>query len=134
MRCGSVVRPASPKVERALADAGRPPAEAADAAEMVLGITEDQGLLPEIALHGDALKVILHNCAFGVRPGGEPDLVCAMHRAFLEGVLDVATTGLGHLNHKGACSISRGDDRCEMLCSLPAPRQELRGTPRRVEE
>ena len=35
--------------ERTLADAGRPPADAADAAEMVLRITEDQGLLPEIA-------------------------------------------------------------------------------------
>ncbi len=120
--------------ERTLADAGRPPANAADAAEMVLRITEDQGLLPEIALHGDALKVILHNCAFGVLFGGEPDLVCAMHRAFLEGVLEVATTGLGHLDHKGACSISRGDDRCELLCSLPARRQEPRGTRRRVEE
>ena len=105
---------------QALADAGRPPADAADAVEMVLRITEDQGLLPEIALQGEALMVILHNCAFGVLSGGEPDLICAMHCAFLEGVLEVLTAGRGQLSHKGARSIGRGDDRCEMLCSFPA--------------
>jgi len=106
--------------ERALAGAGGPPSNAEDAAEIVLRITEDQGLMPEIGLRGDALNVTLHNCAFGVLSGGEPGLICAMHHAFLEGELEVVTAGLGHLGFDGASSISRGDDCCEMFCSIPA--------------
>jgi predicted ArsR family transcriptional regulator len=106
---------------RELAREEGPPSTAAGAAEIVRQITEDQGLLPEVLWEGATLKVIVHNCAFGEVSGGEPDLVCPMHRAFLEGVLDVVTAGLGHLHiEAGSCCISRGGDRCEMLCSMPA--------------
>ena len=42
-----------------------------------------------------------------------------MHRAFLEGVLEVVTAGLGRLQHQsGDCRISCGGERCEMLCTF----------------
>ena len=44
-----------------------------------------------------SLSVIVNNCSFRELSGADPDLVCAMHRAFLEGVLQVATAGLGRL-------------------------------------
>jgi predicted ArsR family transcriptional regulator len=119
---------------RALVGGGRPPADATDAAELVLRITEDQGLLPEIVWQDDAFRVTLRNCVFGVLSGGEPELVCAMHRAFLEGVFEIVTDGSGHVSFKQeACGIGRGDDRCAMLCSLPAD-DGRRERWRRVEE
>ena len=119
---------------RALTGEGLSPARAADAAELVLRVAEDQGLLPEIVRQDDAFRVILRNCAFGALSGGEPELVCAMHRAFLEGVLEIVTDGLGHLSfNQGVCGISHGGDRCEMLCSIPVD-DGRRGRRRRVEE
>jgi len=42
-----------------------------------------------------------------------------MHRAFLEGVLQVVTAGLGRLHiSPGDCRISCGGERCEMLCTF----------------
>ena len=52
-------------------------------------------------------------------PEADPDLVCAMHRAFLEGVLEVVTAGLGRLRiDPGDCRISCGGQRCELLCTF----------------
>ncbi len=104
----------------AIAGGGRVPSTVVEVAEIVRRITEDQGLLPEVSWEGATLKVTVHNCAFGEFSGGESDLVCSMHRAFLEGVLDVVTAGLGHLRSEdGSCCMGREDDRCEMTCSLP---------------
>jgi hypothetical protein len=42
-----------------------------------------------------------------------------MHRAFLEGILQVATAGLGSLEiAPDECRISCGGERCELLCSF----------------
>ena len=38
-------------------------------------------------------RSIVNNCTFRELSGADPDLVCAMHRAFLEGVLEVVTAG-----------------------------------------
>ena len=106
---------------RALAVDGRAPSTTADAADIIRRVTEDLGLLPEVEWQGDTLKVIVHNCTFGELLGGEANLVCPMHRVYLEGVLEVVTAGLGHLRIvAGACDIGHGGDRCEMLCTLPA--------------
>lgn len=119
---------------RALAGEGRTLASGLGAAEIVRRITEDQGLLPEVSWQGDELKVTVHNCAFGEVLEGELDLVCVMHRSFIEGVLEVVTVELGHLCFKpGACCISRGDDRCEMLCSFSVGELDT-GHDRRAEE
>lgn len=112
---------------QAVAGEARPPSTGAEAAEIVRRITEDQGLLPEVTWEGTALRVTVHNCAFAEVSGGEPDLVCPMHRAFLEGVLEVVTAGLGHLRiEAGSCCISRGGDRCQMTCSMPGEEDPAR--------
>jgi predicted ArsR family transcriptional regulator len=104
---------------RALADAAAPPRGRAAAAELVKQVAEDQGLLPEVAWQEQALAVVVHNCTFHELSGADPDLVCAMHRAFLEGVLEVVTAGLGPLHiSPGDCRISCGGERCEMLCTF----------------
>ncbi len=106
---------------RALAADGRAPSKASEAAAIVRRVTEDLGLLPEVEWEASTLKVIVHNCTFGELSSGESKLVCPMHRAFLEGVLEVVTAGLGDLHiAAGACSISHGGDRCEMFCTMPA--------------
>jgi predicted ArsR family transcriptional regulator len=103
----------------ALAGEARPPQDAPAAAELVRRVAEGQGLLPEVSWHDEALEVVVHNCTFRELSGADPDLVCAMHRAFLEGVLEVVTAGLGRLRiSPGDCRISRGGKRCEMLCTF----------------
>ena len=104
---------------RVLAGEARAPQDPATAAELVRRVAEEQGLLPDVAWRGEALEVIVHNCTFRELSGTDPDLVCAMHRAFLEGVLEVVTVGLGHLHiSPGDCRISCGGERCEMLCTF----------------
>jgi predicted ArsR family transcriptional regulator len=95
------------------------PSDRTAAASLVAAIAEEQGLMPEIEWVDGSLSVIVNNCSFRELSGADPDLVCAMHRAFLEGVLQVATSGLGRLRiEPGDCRISCGDERCEMLCSF----------------
>ena len=106
---------------RALAGDAEPPRDQAAAAALVASIAEEQGLLPEVAWRDGALSVVVNNCSFRELSGADPDLVCAMHRAFLEGILQVATAGLGRLHiAPGDCRISCGDERCELLCSFAA--------------
>ena len=98
-----------------------PPRDREAAGALVAQIAEEQGLLPEVAWQDDALNVIVNNCSFRELSGADPDLVCAMHRAFLEGVLQVVTAGLGRLAiDPGDCRISCGGERCELLCSFAA--------------
>ena len=107
------------EARRALAARGASPGSAADVAELVRAVAEDQGLFPEVAWEGAALRVTLHNCAFSEVAGADPDLVCPMHRAFLDGVFEVMTGGRGHLAiQPGSCCMSGGDDRCELVCQL----------------
>jgi predicted ArsR family transcriptional regulator len=106
---------------RALAAEGRAPRDGAAAAELVRRIADEQGLLPQVTWRARSLQVIVNNCAFREVSGADPDLVCAMHRAFLEGVLGVVTTGLGVLSlEPGDCRISCGDGRCELTCRFTA--------------
>ena len=104
---------------RVLSHEARPPADPAVAAALVARVAEEQGLLPTVAWTDEALEVVVNNCTFRELSGGDPDLVCAMHRAFLEGVLQVVTSGLGRLHiEPGDCRISCGGERCELLCTF----------------
>ncbi len=104
---------------RALAGDTEAPRDRAAAASLVATIAEEQGLLPEVAWRNGGLSIVVNNCSFRELSGADPDLVCAMHRAFLEGILEVATAGLGRLRiDSGDCRISCGDERCELLCSF----------------
>jgi predicted ArsR family transcriptional regulator len=104
---------------RVLSGEARAPRDAAAAAELVRRVAEDQGLLPEVSWRDQTLAVVVNNCIFRELSGADPDLVCAMHRAFLEGVLEVVTFGLGRLRIRpDDCRISCGGERCELLCSF----------------
>jgi predicted ArsR family transcriptional regulator len=109
---------------RALAGDAEAPRDRDAAGVLVAQIAEEQGLLPEVAWQDGALSIVVNNCSFRELSGADPDLVCAMHRAFLEGILQVATAGLGRLEIASPdCRISCGDVRCELLCSF-APGEE----------
>jgi predicted ArsR family transcriptional regulator len=85
---------------------------------LVRRVAEDQGLLPELAWRDDGLHVTVHNCAFRELSGADPDLVCGMHRAFLEGVVEVVMSSLGPVSFTVAeQSISCGADCCELVCT-----------------
>ena len=107
------------------------PRSGAAAAELVSRITEEQGLLPEVVWRDRALLIALRNCSFHELSGADPDLVCAMHRSFLEGALEVVTAGLGPLRiEPDDCRISCGGERCEMLCTFPRAGNESPGAGR----
>ena len=104
---------------RALAGAAEAPRDRAAVAALVAAIAEEQGLLPSVAWTDGSLRVTVNNCSFRELSGADPDLVCGMHRAFLEGVLQVITAGLGRLAiAPDDCRISCGGERCELLCSF----------------
>jgi predicted ArsR family transcriptional regulator len=104
---------------RALAGDSALPRDREAASGLVAQITEEQGLLPEVAWRDGSLSVVVNNCSFRELSGADPDLVCAMHRAFLEGIIQVVTAGLGRLAiDPGDCRISCGGERCELLCSF----------------
>mgnify|MGYP000923732023 CR=1 FL=1 len=106
---------------QALAVGGGPPADRHAAAALVARVAEEQGLLPEVEWDDGRLRLTVPNCAFHELSGADPELVCAMHRAFLAGVLEVVLAPIGSV----ACSdeggrLSRGDDRCRLVCTLLA--------------
>jgi predicted ArsR family transcriptional regulator len=104
---------------RVLAGDPEPPRDRAAVGALVTRIAEEQGLLPEVRWQDGLLSVVVNNCSFRELSGADPDLVCAMHRAFLEGILHVATAGLGRLQiAPDDCRISCGGERCELRCSF----------------
>jgi predicted ArsR family transcriptional regulator len=104
---------------RVLAGEAETPRDKATVSALVAQIAEEQGLLPEVAWQDGVLSVMVNNCSFREMSGADPDLVCAMHRAFLEGILQVTTAGLGRLEiAPDDCRISCGGDRCELRCSF----------------
>ncbi|MEZ5125149.1 MAG: helix-turn-helix domain-containing protein [Thermoleophilia bacterium] len=103
----------------ALAREDTPPRNPTAVADLVRQIAEKQGLLPDIEWQGDTMIVSVRNCAFNEVSSDDPDLVCPLHRAFLEGVLRAVTSGLGELEvTQSDCHISRGGDRCELICTV----------------
>ena len=102
---------------RVLAERRRPLRSREDIAEAVRVVAEEQGLLPELDWHGDGLRLTVRNCAFRELSGDDPELVCGMHRAFLEGILGVVVAACGPVSFTVAEeSISCGADCCELDC------------------
>ncbi len=104
---------------QAVANHGGPPDDRDAAARLVARVAEEQGLLPEVRWDDGRLRLTVRNCAFRELSDADPELVCGMHRAFLEGLLEVILGPLGAI----ACSdedgrLSRGDDRCTLVCTL----------------
>jgi len=109
---------------QALAGLDRLPREHEEVAALVRETIEDQGLLPDVRWEGELLAVTVNNCSFLGISGVDHDLVCLMHRAFLDGLLRVITAGLGRLLvASDERRINRGDDACHLCCSF-SPEQE----------
>jgi predicted ArsR family transcriptional regulator len=104
---------------QAVARHGGPPDDRAAAARLVRQVAEEQGMLPEVRWDDGRLQLTVRNCAFHELSSADPDLVCAMHRAFLAGLLEVVLRPLGTVAcSDGAGRLSRGDDRCTLVCTL----------------
>ena len=83
----------------------------------LLAITESQGLLATAEWRGDELEIEVHNCVFGELSALRPELVCVMHRAFLEGMLGVVMAGAGKVTFSVADeTMSCGADCCRWTC------------------
>ncbi len=107
---------------RVVAERRRAPRTRDDITATVRRVAEDEGLLPELHWRDDALCVTVHNCAFRELSGTDPDLVCGMHRAFFQGVVEVVMAEFGPVSFAVAeKSISCGADCCE-LAYRPARR------------
>jgi predicted ArsR family transcriptional regulator len=104
---------------QAVARNGGPPEDPEAAARLVNEVADEQGLMPEVAWDGGRLRVTVRNCAFYELSGADPALVCAMHRAFLAGVLEVVLGPLGPVTClDGGGRLSRGQDHCLILCDI----------------
>lgn len=107
---------------RVVADERRPPRTPDDVMTLVRRVAEDQGLLPELVWRDDALRITARNCAFRELSGTDPDLVCGMHRSFLQGVVEVVMAAFGPVVFSVAAeSISCGADCCELVCTPARP-------------
>jgi predicted ArsR family transcriptional regulator len=93
--------------------------DASASVEAVQRVSEDQGLLADITLHGNDVLIDIHNCVFRELSGAQPDLVCGMHRAFFEGAFEVVLAGMGEMTFSASTtSISRGSDCCHLTCGF----------------
>jgi predicted ArsR family transcriptional regulator len=83
-------------------------------ADLVRRVGEHQGLLPEVRWEGDELSVRVRNCVFQEIAALRPDLVCQMHRAFFEGVVDAVVGEVRDVCVVDDASISRGASACHL--------------------
>lgn len=99
--------------------AGRPMTRAA-ALDALRAVAERQGLLARTDWRGDDLEIEVRNCVFRELSTLRPELVCAIHRAFLDGVMSVVMAPLGEVSFTVAGeSISHGGDCCRWTCVFP---------------
>jgi predicted ArsR family transcriptional regulator len=79
----------------------------------IRAVGDEVGMLPEVKWERSTLAVDVRNCVFKELSSAQPDLVCVMHRAFLEGFIERLAGG-GDAAIKATSAISRGDDRCRL--------------------
>jgi predicted ArsR family transcriptional regulator len=100
---------------RYVAEQGRPKGSGKKgSADLVRRVAEQQGLLPEVHWEGDALNVRVRNCVFKEIAALRPDLVCPMHRAFFEGLVDAVVGQVRDVHVVDDASISRGASACRL--------------------
>ena len=100
---------------RYVAEQGRPKSSGKkSSADLVRRVAEQQGLLPEVRWDGDELNVRVRNCVFREIAALRPDLVCPMHRAFFEGVVDAVVGRVRDVHVVDDASISRGASACRL--------------------
>jgi predicted ArsR family transcriptional regulator len=89
-------------------------------AEIVLEITEQSGLFPEVSWSERELALDVRNCVFKELSTAHPDFVCNMHQPYMEGVIEALARESGAPHLEADTSISRGDDRCRLRFAFPA--------------
>ena len=77
-------------------------------------VGEEVGMLPEVRWEQSTLAVDVRNCVFKELSSAQPDLVCAMHHAFLEGFIARLAAAGSDAAIEAFSAISRGDDRCRL--------------------
>ncbi len=80
----------------------------------MLDVGEEVGMLPEMEWDESTLALDVRNCAFKELSTAQPDLVCVMHRAFLEGFIEQLAAAGSAVAIQASSAISRGADRCHM--------------------
>jgi predicted ArsR family transcriptional regulator len=93
---------------------GDPQATAALLAELA----DQSGMVPVIEWNGDALVLDIRNCVFKELSTARPELVCAMHRAYFEGVVEAVSADHALPQIDGDCFISHGDDACHITVTF----------------
>jgi predicted ArsR family transcriptional regulator len=83
-------------------------------ADLVRRVAEQQGLLPEVHWDGDELNVHVRNCVFREVAALRPDLVCPMHHAFFEGLVDAVVGRVRDVRVIDDASISCGASACRL--------------------
>jgi predicted ArsR family transcriptional regulator len=104
---------------RYVAEQGKPKSSGKkSSADLVRRVAEQQGLLPEVRWEGEHLNVRVRNCVFQEIAALRPDLVCPMHRAFFEGVVDAVVGRVRGVHVVDDASISRGASACQLSFSV----------------
>ena len=80
----------------------------------IVEVGEEVGMLPQVSWDDDVLALDVRNCIFKELSSAQPDLVCVMHRAFLEGFVAQLAAAGGRAALEASSAISRGDDRCRL--------------------
>ena len=84
------------------------------AVRLLTEVIEDSGMIAVTEWNGGALVVDIRNCVFREVSTSRPDLVCGMHHAFMEGVVEALTNDHARPKIDAQCSLSHGDDACHM--------------------
>jgi predicted ArsR family transcriptional regulator len=77
-------------------------------------VGEQAGMLPEVSWDDKVLALDVRNCVFKELSTSNPDLVCVMHRAYLEGFVGHLAGHVSDAAVEAFSAISEGDDRCRM--------------------
>jgi len=80
----------------------------------IVEVGEEVGMLPQVSWDHDVLALDVRNCIFKELSSAQPDLVCVMHRAFLEGFVARLAEAGSAAAVEASSAISRGDDRCRL--------------------
>jgi predicted ArsR family transcriptional regulator len=83
-------------------------------AETIIGLADETGMVPVVDWDGDGLTIEIRNCIFKELSTPQPDLVCAMHHAYLEGVIEALSGDHATPLIDSTCAISHGDEACRI--------------------
>lgn len=90
----------------------------ASRARLLADLADQAGMVPVTEWNDDVLVLDIRNCVFKELSISRPDLVCAMHRAYFEGVVEGVSAGHAMPVIDGECHISHGDEACHITVTF----------------